>query len=46
MREGGLNTFAKTTGTTTRIINDKGNDVGIYRLRSASIGEQKESNDG
>jgi len=40
LREGKLKTFAKTTGTTPRIINDKGNDVEIHRLRSASIGEQ------
>ncbi|MAW75502.1 MAG: poly-gamma-glutamate synthase PgsB [Candidatus Marinimicrobia bacterium] len=40
LREGGLKTFAKTTGTTPSIINDKGDDVEIHRLRSASIGEQ------
>ena len=40
LRGGGLRTFAKTTGTTPRIINEKGNDVEIHRLRSASIGEQ------
>ena len=40
LREGGLDTFAKTTGTTPRIINNKGNDVELHRLRSASIGEQ------
>ena len=40
LREGKLKTFAKTTGTTPRIINDKGKDVEIHRLRSASIGEQ------
>jgi len=40
LRGGGLRTFAKTTGTTPRIINDKGKDVELYRLRSASIGEQ------
>ena len=40
LREGKLKTFAKTTGTTPRIINDKGDDVEIHRLRSASIGEQ------
>ena len=40
LREGGLNTYAKTTGTTPRIINNKGKDIDIHRLRSASIGEQ------
>tara|TARA_Y100001970_G_scaffold143445_1_gene176278 strand:- start:18031 stop:19185 length:1155 start_codon:yes stop_codon:yes gene_type:complete len=40
LRYGGLKTFGKTTGTTPRIIDDNGNDVEIYRLRSASIGEQ------
>ncbi len=40
MRAGGLRTYAKTTGTTPRIINEKGSDVLIHRLRSASIGEQ------
>jgi len=40
LREGKIKTFAKTTGTTPRIINEKGNDVEIHRLRSASIGEQ------
>ena len=40
LRGGNLKTFAKTTGTTPRIINDKGKDIEIHRLRSASIGEQ------
>ncbi len=40
LRAGGLNTFAKTTGSTPRIINNLGNDVELHRLRSASIGEQ------
>ena len=40
LRAGGLKTFAKTTGTTPRIINDSGDDVELHRLRSASIGEQ------
>ena len=40
MRAGGLRTYAKTTGTTPQIINEKGNDIPIHRLRSASIGEQ------
>ena len=40
LREGGLNTFAKTTGTIPRIINNIGNDVELHRLRGASIGEQ------
>ena len=40
LRESGFKTLAKTTGTTPRIINDKGRDIEIHRLRSASIGEQ------
>jgi len=40
LREAKIKTFGKTTGTTPRIINDKGNDVELHRLRSASIGEQ------
>ena len=40
LRESGLKTFAKTTGTIPRIINEKGKDVELHRLRSASIGEQ------
>ena len=40
LRESGLKTFAKTTGTIPRIINEKGNDVELHRLRTASIGEQ------
>ena len=40
LREGGMKTFAKTTGTIPRIINENGNDVELHRLRSASIGEQ------
>ena len=40
LRAGGLKTFAKTTGTIPRIINEDGEDVELHRLRSASIGEQ------
>ena len=40
LRAGGLRTFAKTTGTAPRIIDAEGKDRIIYRLRSASIGEQ------
>ena len=40
LSECGLNTFAKTTGSIPRIINNVGNDVELHRLRSASIGEQ------
>ena len=40
LRAGGLKTFAKTTGTIPRIINEYGKDVELHRLRSASIGEQ------
>ena len=30
LRESGLNTYAKTTGTTPRIINNKGKDIEIH----------------
>ena len=40
LREGGLRTFGKTTGTSPRIIDNQGDDKYIHRLRSASIGEQ------
>jgi len=40
LRAGGLKTLAKTTGTSPRIIDEKGIDRVIHRLRSASIGEQ------
>ncbi len=40
LRAGGMKTLAKTTGTSPRIIDEDGNDKAIYRLRSASIGEQ------
>jgi len=40
LRAGGLNTIAKTTGTSARIINNDGSDTKIHRLRSPSIGEQ------
>ena len=40
LREGGLKTFGKTTGTSPRIIDSQGKDKYIHRLRSASIGEQ------
>lgn len=40
LRGGGLKTYAKTTGTIPRIINEKGNDLELHRLRSATIGEQ------
>lgn len=40
LREGGLKTYAKTTGTSPRIIDIDGKDKYIHRLRSASIGEQ------
>ena len=40
LRAGGMRTFAKTTGTAPRIIDSKGKDRIIHRLRSASIGEQ------
>ena len=40
LRESGKKVYAKTTGSSPRIINDKGLDISIHRLRSASIGEQ------
>ena len=40
LRAGGLKTLAKTTGTAPRIIDEKGKDRIVHRLRSASIGEQ------
>ena len=40
LRAGGLRTFAKTTGTSPRIIDQNGDDKYIHRLRTASIGEQ------
>ena len=40
LRAGNLKTFAKTTGTSPRIIDQHGNDKYIHRLRTASIGEQ------
>ncbi len=40
LREGGLKTMAKTTGSAPRVINEYGKDLVIHRLRSASIGEQ------
>lgn len=40
LREGGLKTFAKTTGTAPRVIDPEGKDRIIHRLRLPSIGEQ------
>ena len=40
LREGGLKTFAKTTGTAPRVIDSDGKDRIIHRLRLPSIGEQ------
>ena len=40
LREGGIRTFAKTTGTAPRIIDPNGKDRIIHRLRLPSIGEQ------
>ena len=40
LREGGLRTFAKTTGTAPRVIDAEGKDRIIHRLRLPSIGEQ------
>lgn len=40
LRNGGLRTLAKTTGSAPRVITMEGKDQVIHRLRSASIGEQ------
>ena len=40
LREGGIRTFAKTTGTAPRVIDADGKDRIIHRLRLPSIGEQ------
>ena len=40
LREAGIRTFAKTTGTAPRVIDAAGKDRIIHRLRSPSIGEQ------
>tara|TARA_A100001015_G_scaffold184708_1_gene205532 strand:- start:4532 stop:5716 length:1185 start_codon:yes stop_codon:yes gene_type:complete len=40
LRESGLRTFAKTTGTAPRVIDSEGKDRIIHRLRLPSIGEQ------
>ena len=40
LREGGIRTFAKTTGTAPRVIDAEGKDRIIHRLRLPSIGEQ------
>ena len=40
LRAGGKRTFAKTTGTAPRVIDSKGIDRIIHRLRRPSIGEQ------
>lgn len=40
LREGGKKTFAKTTGTAPRVIDELGKDRIIHRLRKPSIGEQ------
>ncbi len=40
LREAGLKTFAKVTGTAPRVIDNEGKDRIIHRLRLPSIGEQ------
>ena len=40
LREAGIRTFAKTTGTAPRVIDSEGKDRIIHRLRLPSIGEQ------
>jgi len=40
LREAGIKTYAKVTGTSPRVIDNKGIDRIIHRLRLPSIGEQ------
>ena len=40
LRSGGIKTFAKTTGSSPRFIDNNGDDHVIQRFRPASIGEQ------
>ena len=40
LREAGMKTFAKVTGTAPRVIDELGIDRIIHRLRLPSIGEQ------
>jgi len=40
LRAGGIQTIAKTTGTTPRIIDQEGNETPLYRLGRANIKEQ------
>ena len=40
LRAGGIKTFAKTTGSSPRFIDENGHDHIIQRFRPASIGEQ------
>jgi poly-gamma-glutamate synthase PgsB/CapB len=40
LRSGGIKTYAKTTGSSPRFIDELGNDHIIQRFRPASIGEQ------
>ena len=40
LRAGGIKTFAKTTGSSPRFIDENGDDHIIQRFRPASIGEQ------
>ena len=40
LREAGIKTYAKVTGTSPRVIDNRGIDRIIHRLRLPSIGEQ------
>jgi len=40
LRAGGIRTFAKTTGTTAKVISDNGDEFAVYRPSGANIIEQ------
>jgi poly-gamma-glutamate synthase PgsB/CapB len=40
LRAGGIRTFAKTTGTTAKVISDNGDEFSVYRPSGANIIEQ------
>ncbi len=40
LRAGGIRTFAKTTGTTAKVISDSGDEFSVYRPSGANIIEQ------
>src|SRR5919204_2705391 len=41
LREGGLSTWAKVTGTVPRLVDEYGHDRPIVRHAASSIGEQR-----